>query len=59
MKTLMLAALCALAVPALAGGADPADDKAVMATLEAMAEATIGKDAAVSGDHDLGRAASR
>ena len=46
MKTLMLAALCALAVPALAGGADPADDKAVMATLEAMAEATIGKDAA-------------
>jgi ketosteroid isomerase-like protein len=54
MRRLLLASLLALAVPvagAAAAGAgkpanEPADEKAVMATLEAMAEATIGKDKA-------------
>ena len=45
MKRLLVAALL-LIVPSVAGAAGPEDDKAVMATLEAMAEATIGKDAA-------------
>lgn len=49
MRHLLVAALLALAVPFFGGGvraAGPADEKAVMATLEAMAEATIGKDKA-------------
>jgi ketosteroid isomerase-like protein len=45
MRLLMLA-LVALAIPSAAQAADPADEKAVTTTLEAMAEATIGKDAA-------------
>jgi len=44
-KSLVVAALLALVVPSVGGAAGPADEKAVMATLEAMAEATIGKDA--------------
>lgn len=49
MRHLLVAALLALAVPFLGGvarAAGPADERAVMATLEAMAEATIGKDKA-------------
>lgn len=48
MKTLAGAILCALVVSgsALSAANDPADEKAVMATLEAMAKATIAKDVA-------------
>ena len=47
MRLLTLAALVALVVPSLVAAAGPEDNKAVMTTLEAMAEATIGKDAAM------------
>jgi ketosteroid isomerase-like protein len=54
MRGLLLAAALALATPWPAGAAGPADEKSVMATLEAMAEATIAKDkatlAAIYGD---------
>ena len=46
MKSLIFATLVALALPSSLVAADAADEKTVMATLEAMAEATIGKDAA-------------
>ena len=46
MRGLLLAAALALATPWPAGAAGPGDDTAVMATLEAMAEATIAKDKA-------------
>ena len=48
MKKIVLAALCSVIVPASvwAAPADPKDEKAVMATLEAMATATIKKDVA-------------
>ncbi|HWN86791.1 MAG TPA: nuclear transport factor 2 family protein [Vicinamibacterales bacterium] len=45
MKSLLVAALL-LTVPAVAGAAGPDDDRAVMTTLEAMADATLGKDVA-------------
>jgi ketosteroid isomerase-like protein len=46
MKSLVFVMLLALATPAVASAADPADEKAVMATLEAVATATIHKDVA-------------
>jgi ketosteroid isomerase-like protein len=48
MKTLTLPMICALVLSAigLSAANDPADEKAVMATLESMAKATIGKDVA-------------
>lgn len=51
MKKLFLVILCALVVSAvgLSAANDPADEKAVMATLETMAKATIAKDVATLG----------
>jgi ketosteroid isomerase-like protein len=48
MKTLTLPMICALVLSAigLSAANDAADEKAVMATLESMAKATIGKDVA-------------
>lgn len=48
MKTFACAILCAVVVSGIGVSAanDPADEKAVMATLEAMAKATVAKDVA-------------
>jgi ketosteroid isomerase-like protein len=50
MKTHAIALLCVLAASVVVSAANnPADEKAVMATLEAMAKATIAKDVATLG----------
>lgn len=46
MKSLLFAMLLVLAIPAFAGAAGAADEKAVMATLEDMAKATIERNVA-------------